>query len=447
MARLTLCLIARDEEEMLPGCLASVAGVADEVVVVDTGSTDRTMEIARAAGATVLVRPWDDDFSAPRNLGIEHARGDWILILDADERLAPGARKVLHRAMRRRDLDVGFLRLHNAARLDAPPAAVLRGSDRLGEPARLPRLLRNAGGLRYTGVVHETVRDWMMARGNHSHPVDADIIHLGGIEAVRNARNKPARNLQLLRKRVAAEPDDPTAHGYLALELRIAGLLDEARAVAEAGWRLVPAQPPTRPLRRLAVARGLLAHAAGDTATAVETAELVLKRDGPHPDLLLIRGAGLEILGLRPGVSPSERSRLLVAAIHDYRTALDLLARGDLEQVIFAEPAELEARLGHALAAAGKHTEARRSFQAAMDAGLTEVGVLGLAWCEVAAGNPAGALRRVEPVLGARPDGWVVASLAASALGASVDAQQFLGQARARAPRGFALGFLRASLA
>lgn len=446
MPRLTLCLIARDEEQMLPGCLASVAGVVDEVVLVDTGSTDRTVDIARAAGATVLVRPWDDDFSAPRNLGIEHAHGDWVLVLDADERLAPGAGNGLFQAMRR-DFDVGFLRLHNALRADAPPAAVLAGAERLGESAQLPRLLRNAGGLRYTGVVHETVRDWMRARGNRTHQVDADIIHLGNLEAVRKARNKLTRNMQLLRKRVAAEPDDPTAHGYLALELRTAGLLDEAWEVAEAGWRLVPAQPPTLPLLRLAVARGLLAHSAGLTTTAVETADLVLRRDGPHPDLLLLRGAGREALGLRPGASAAERAQLLAGAVEDYRLALHLLARGGLEQVFFAEPAELQARLGHTLAASGKHAEARRAFETALDSGLTEVGALGLAWCEVAAGNPAGALRRVEPVLGTRPDGWVVASLAASALGAGDDAQQFLGQARARASRGFALGFLRASLA
>jgi glycosyltransferase involved in cell wall biosynthesis len=85
--RLTLCLIAKDVELLLPGCLASVKGVVDEIVLVDTGSTDRTVAIAREAGAKVLFRPWDDDFAAPRNLAAGEATGDWILQLDPDEEL------------------------------------------------------------------------------------------------------------------------------------------------------------------------------------------------------------------------------------------------------------------------------------------------------------------------------------------------------------------------
>ena len=89
MIRISLCLIARDEERFLPGCLASVSGVVDEIVLADTGSTDRTVEIARAAGATVVHHAWDEDFSAARNAALAAATGDWILLLDADERLAP----------------------------------------------------------------------------------------------------------------------------------------------------------------------------------------------------------------------------------------------------------------------------------------------------------------------------------------------------------------------
>jgi glycosyltransferase involved in cell wall biosynthesis len=123
MARVSLCLIAKDEERLLPGCLESVRGVADEIVLVDTGSTDRTRELARAAGAKVLERPWDDDFAAPRNLAAAHATGDWILPLDADERLAPGSGPALRRALRRAAFDVGMVRCHNADAPDAPLTA------------------------------------------------------------------------------------------------------------------------------------------------------------------------------------------------------------------------------------------------------------------------------------------------------------------------------------
>ena len=84
---LSACLIVRDEEEELPRCLASIEGIADEVVVYDTGSTDRTLEIARAAGCRVVEGYWDDDFARARNDALAYCRGQWILWLDADESL------------------------------------------------------------------------------------------------------------------------------------------------------------------------------------------------------------------------------------------------------------------------------------------------------------------------------------------------------------------------
>src|SRR5262249_39251249 len=87
--RISLCMIVKDEEEMLPECLASCADGVDEMVIVDTGSSDRTIEIAESYGATVLHFPWNGSFSDARNHGIDAATGTHILWLDADERL-PG---------------------------------------------------------------------------------------------------------------------------------------------------------------------------------------------------------------------------------------------------------------------------------------------------------------------------------------------------------------------
>ena len=86
--RLSVCLIAKNEERFLDGCLESIRGLADQIILVDTGSTDRTVEIARAHGAEVHFRAWDNDFSAARNAALLHARGDWILVLDADEEVS-----------------------------------------------------------------------------------------------------------------------------------------------------------------------------------------------------------------------------------------------------------------------------------------------------------------------------------------------------------------------
>ncbi|MBD2097067.1 tetratricopeptide repeat protein [Trichocoleus sp. FACHB-591] len=87
---LSLCMIVKNEEATLPHCLKSVQGVVDEMIVLDTGSSDRTPEIAKSFGAKVHSFEWSNDFSAARNESLKYVQGDWILVLDADERLAPG---------------------------------------------------------------------------------------------------------------------------------------------------------------------------------------------------------------------------------------------------------------------------------------------------------------------------------------------------------------------
>ena len=84
---LSACMIVRDEERYLGACLRSLRDVADEVVIVDTGSVDRSVEIARDHGATVHVRRWEEDFSYHRNQSLDLAHGDWALVIDGDEEL------------------------------------------------------------------------------------------------------------------------------------------------------------------------------------------------------------------------------------------------------------------------------------------------------------------------------------------------------------------------
>ena len=86
---LSLCMIVKNEEATLPRCLKSVQGVVDEMIVLDTGSSDRTPEIAKSFGAKVHFFEWCNDFSAARNESLKYVQGDWILVLDADETLTP----------------------------------------------------------------------------------------------------------------------------------------------------------------------------------------------------------------------------------------------------------------------------------------------------------------------------------------------------------------------
>ena len=84
----SLCMIVKNEEKNLKACLNGYSALADEIVIVDTGSTDHTVEIAKAAGAIVIESTWESDFSKARNISIENATSDWILWTDADDRIS-----------------------------------------------------------------------------------------------------------------------------------------------------------------------------------------------------------------------------------------------------------------------------------------------------------------------------------------------------------------------
>lgn len=99
MVHISLCMIVRNEEKSLPRCLDSVKDWVTEMILVDTGSLDRTVAIAESYGAQVYHQPWGGDFSAPRNESLRHAHGDWILVLDADEWLLPEVRDALEAIM------------------------------------------------------------------------------------------------------------------------------------------------------------------------------------------------------------------------------------------------------------------------------------------------------------------------------------------------------------
>ncbi|MCD8351155.1 MAG: glycosyltransferase family 2 protein [Planctomycetaceae bacterium] len=141
-------VLTKNEEEMLPGCLASLAW-ADEIVVIDSGSTDKTRDIAEAAGARFLQREFDH-FSAQYNYGIENAAGPWILILDADEVLDDS----LQDAIRKLLAGATEYDIYNLTRDAYFLGQRLKSSSWSGE--KLPRLFRK-GSLAYQGMVHSVM--------------------------------------------------------------------------------------------------------------------------------------------------------------------------------------------------------------------------------------------------------------------------------------------------
>lgn len=412
MPTLTLCLIARDEARFLAGCLASVRGVVDQVVVVDTGSTDDTVAIAEAAGALVVHHAWSDDFAAARNAALPHATGDWILVLDADERLARSAGEAVRAAIAAGGFVLGLLPLHDAATLDADEGSVLAGSGRLGSPVHLPRLLRRTPDLRWDGIVHESVAAWLVRHGATTRFVAADIVHYGAVPEIRAERAKGARNLALLERLCDENPDAPVPFAYLASERARTEDLEGAEAAADRGWR--------------ALARAIHAHGARPSVVSLATVRAQIQLVRGRPDLALTtlheaRAWSSEhpnygYLAGQAHVALHEHEQ----AVHELRRALDEADRPWTEPI-------LEGATGHRahtlLASVFMHLGRTEDALAAWDAVLAErpddtVAQLARVEVLVDAGRSEEALTRVEPLLaGNTADAWTLAAEATNALG------------------------------
>jgi len=182
---LSACLIVRDERELLPGCLWSLRGLADEVVVYDTGSTDGTQELARAAGAVVVQGDWQDDFARARNAALAHCRGEWVLTIDADELFAGEA------AALRATLD--------GAALDAFAVEILnRGDDTAGDLRHRACRLHRRAEFSWTGRLHEQLVHHRTGSAYTYGVADAAWLLHSGYTAERvAARGKGERNLRL----------------------------------------------------------------------------------------------------------------------------------------------------------------------------------------------------------------------------------------------------------
>jgi len=226
MPMISLAMMVKNEEEMLPASLESIAPWVDEIIVVDTGSTDRTVEIAESFGAKVYHHPWQRHFSLHRNQSIGYCTGDWVFILDADEILEPGSGEVLRRAAAE-------------ARSDAVSAIVHSVYDHgRGQGANISnRLIRNNGRIHYEGRVHNLL---VGHESTEAWPVY--IFHKGYNLAAEAQGAKFERTSALLKEDIAENPTRPRPHHYLAASYLSRRLPAEALAEAEEAIRLAESQ-------------------------------------------------------------------------------------------------------------------------------------------------------------------------------------------------------------
>jgi Tfp pilus assembly protein PilF len=231
---LSVCLIVKNEERFLGQCLASVKGLAHQIVVVDTGSADRTVEIAKEHGAQVHSFAWCDDFSAARNAALEHATGDWVLMLDADEELPLEQHAALRKLLHTPSVISWRLPLQDVGR-EAEGCSYVR------------RLYRNAPGLYYAGRVHEQVFTSIEERraewGLDTRLGDATLRHHGYTKDLTLERDKVGRNLRLLEQAVLETPGDTNLLMNYGLELTRSGRQEEGLRQYRAAFETMAGRP------------------------------------------------------------------------------------------------------------------------------------------------------------------------------------------------------------
>jgi glycosyltransferase involved in cell wall biosynthesis len=233
--RISLTMIVKDEEEMLPRCLEAIHDVVDEMIIVDTGSSDRTVEIAESFGAKVLHHEWTGDFAEARNVSLEAATGDWFMYLDADEVLvredADRLRELAGHVWREAfffvetnftgDLEDGMAVNHNTL-----------------------RLFRNRPEYRFKDRIHEQIAHSLPSNmPERIEQPSVRIEHYGYLGAVRDSKEKSRRNIELLERQIAEGERSPFLCFNLGSEYAAAGNARAALTQFQEAWELLLDDP------------------------------------------------------------------------------------------------------------------------------------------------------------------------------------------------------------
>jgi glycosyltransferase involved in cell wall biosynthesis len=196
--KISACIIAKNESAVIARCINSVRSVADEIILVDTGSTDDTVKIAEKLGAEVYYREWDNDFSAAKNYALDHAGGDWIIFLDADEYFADITElKLISKIMQLGDNSSIKALMCIMRHINAEDGSVFLQDYSL-------RVFKNNKDIRYKGIVHERLYDGEKEL-KYQILKDVFINHTG--YSKENMAAKNARNYELLAKKVRLHPE------------------------------------------------------------------------------------------------------------------------------------------------------------------------------------------------------------------------------------------------
>lgn len=223
---ITQCLIAKNEEANIEHCLSHLKTVVDEQIVIDTGSTDRTVELAEIMGAKVFHFDWINDFSAARNFALDKAKGDWIIFLDCDEYFSedsvPLIRKCIKKFGRQKEIEgltTNFINIKSNGEIISAVKNVSA------------RIFKRKSYLRYKNKIHEVLVNVNKTDDNIVRADISDLLkiyHTGYDKTIVNEKNKNERNFQLLERELKNNPKDIKINYYMSRQMNIEGKYEKA---------------------------------------------------------------------------------------------------------------------------------------------------------------------------------------------------------------------------
>lgn len=221
------CIIAKNEEDNIGYCLSHLKSVADEQIVVDTGSNDRTVEVAKELGAKLFHFDWIDDFSAARNYALEKAKGDWIIFLDCDEYFSDASISMIRERIKR---------IHGNRNINGIKTELInidKDKNVLSTTQNIsPRIFRNRKSIRYKNKIHEYLIDTKNIKNQYAviciDDNDIKIIHIGYDKNIAREKNKKERNVSMLKKELDENPTDSRLNLYVSNSLYLNKQYNEA---------------------------------------------------------------------------------------------------------------------------------------------------------------------------------------------------------------------------
>lgn len=211
---ISACMIVKNEENFLEQCLISIKDYVDEIIIVDTGSDDRTVDIAESFGARVYHHQWENHFSKHRNQSFGYAENDWILYIDADEELLTGSGELMRKAVMEAERNIDAI----AVTLEC----IFNGGKSIAYNNAV-RLFRNHRGFYYKGRVHNYI---VGVKNVSCYPIR--LFHHGYNLDKASMAHKFERTSNLLKLDIADDPDDPRPHHFLSASYLSEHMYEEA---------------------------------------------------------------------------------------------------------------------------------------------------------------------------------------------------------------------------